>query len=280
MAWRSATASCTRRTITEVLRADLMPDGSLGPPTLLIGDLPDSGGHDRRTLGVGPDRMLYVSVGSSCNACVEKNPELATILRATPDGRSRSVFASGLRNSMAFDWEPTTGALWAADNGIDNLGDDQQPEELNQVREGKRYGWPHVYGRGDINEQTPPPAGSSREQWRSQSEPMVIGYTAHTAPMQLVFYRGASFPADYAGDAFLSFHGSWNRQPASGFEVVRVRFADGQAQSFEPFLSGFLVDGGRHQFGRPMGLAVMDDGALLVADDSNGVLYRVSYRPK
>jgi Raf kinase inhibitor-like YbhB/YbcL family protein len=265
-------------TVKEVFAADLAADGSVGPAKLLIGDLPDGGQHGNRTIAFGPDGKLYISVGSTCNACNESNPEAATLLQASPDGKSRTIFASGLRNTIGFDWHPVTGELWGFDNGIDLLGDDIQPEELNHIVHGKQYGWPHVYGKGDLNPQSTPPGGITKEQWRARSEPMVLGHTAHAAPMQLVFYRGGSFPDAYVGDAFVTFRGSWNRKPASGYEIVRVRFRDGQAQSIEPFLTGFLSDGGRTHFARPMGLAVAKDGALLMADDANGVLYRVSYK--
>ncbi|MGI2034286.1 YbhB/YbcL family Raf kinase inhibitor-like protein [Rhizobium panacihumi] len=264
-------------TVKEVFVADIRGDGTLGPLEMIIGDLPDSGQHPNRVMAFGPDGMLYISVGSTCNACNESNAENATVLRATPDGKSRTIFASGLRNTIGFDWHPATGELWGLDHGIDLLGDDVQPEELNRLEQGKQYGWPHVFGSGDIYPQSTPVGGLTKEQWRDQSEPMVIGYTAHAAPMQLKFYTGSSFPAEYAGDAFATMRGSWNRNPASGYEIVRLRFEKGQPKTIEPFLTGFLTDGGKTHFARPVGLAVAKDGALLMADDANGVIYRISY---
>ncbi|MFP5077886.1 YbhB/YbcL family Raf kinase inhibitor-like protein [Rhizobium sp. YIM 134829] len=265
-------------TVKEVFSAEIKPDGTLGPLTMIIGNLPDSGQHPNRTLAFGPDGMLYISVGSTCNACNESNPENATLLRATPDGKSRTIFASGLRNTIGFDWNPETGALWGLDHGIDLLGDEVQPEELNRIERGKQYGWPHVYGAGDIYPQSTPIGGVTKQQWRDQSEPMVIGYTAHAAPMQMAFLKGGSFPDDYAGDAFATMRGSWNRNPASGYEVVRIHFEKGEPKSMEPFLTGFLTDGGKTHFARPVGLAFAKDGALLVSDDTNGVLYRIAYQ--
>jgi Raf kinase inhibitor-like YbhB/YbcL family protein len=264
-------------TVKEVFVADIQPDGGLGPLTMLIGDLPDGGQHGNRTLAFGPDGMLYISVGSTCNACNESNPESATILRASADGKSRVIFASGLRNTIGFDWNPETGELWGLDHGIDYLGDQVQPEELNRLEQGKQYGWPHVFADGGINPQSTPPGGITKEQWKTMSVPMVMGYTAHAAPMQLVFYTGSAFPRDYRGDAFATMRGSWNRKPASGYEIVRVRFEDGKPKSFEPFVTGFLTDGGTTHVARPVGLAVTPDGALLMADDANGVLYRIAY---
>lgn len=264
-------------TVKELLRAPIQADGRLGELELLIDDLPDGGQHPNRTLAFGPDGMLYLSVGSTCNACNETNPEHATMLRMKPDGTGRSIFASGLRNTVGFGWQPETGELWGMDHNIDSLGDDVHPEELNRIELGKQYGWPHVFAEGGLHPQTTPPGGITKEQWRDMSEPMVMGYTAHAAPMQMAFYQGASFPAEYRGDAFVAMRGSWNRKPAVGYEVVRVRYNRGKPTAIEPFASSFLVDGGNAQIARPVGLAVLPDGALLLSDDGNGAIYRIAY---
>ncbi|WP_235578122.1 YbhB/YbcL family Raf kinase inhibitor-like protein [Pseudorhodoferax sp. Leaf267] len=265
-------------TVKEVFKAPIKPDGTLGDLEMLLGDLPDSGQHPNRTIAFGPDGMLYISVGSTCNACNESNPENATLLRASPDGKSRTIFASGLRNTIGFGWDPRTGELWGMDHGIDFLGDDVQPEELNRIERGKQYGWPHIWGAGGVNPQSTPVGDISKEQWKALSTPMALGYTAHAAPMQMLFYPGGAFPAQYTGDAFVAMRGSWNRNPASGYEIVRVRFADGKPQKFEPFVTGFLTDGGKTHIARPVGLALAKDGALLMSDDANGTIYRVAYR--
>lgn len=264
-------------TVKEVFVADILPDDRLGPLTLLIGDLPDSGQHPNRTIAFGPDGMLYISVGSTCNACNESNPESATLLRASPDGKSRVIVASGLRNTIGFGWQPATGELWGMDHGIDFLGDEIQPEELNKIEQGKMYGWPHIWGADGVNPQSTPIGDISKAQWKALSTPMVLGYAAHAAPMQLVFYSGGNFPADYQGDAFVSLRGSWNRDPASGYEIARVKFENGQAKRIEPFVTGFLTDGGKTHIARPVGLAQAKDGSLLMADDAYGVIYRIAY---
>jgi Raf kinase inhibitor-like YbhB/YbcL family protein len=264
-------------TVKEIFVGDIKTDGTLGELTMLVDDLPDAGQHPNRVLAFGPDGMLYVSIGSTCNACNESNAENATMLRMNPDGTSRIIFASGLRNTIGFDWNPETGELWGLDHGIDFLGDEVQPEELNRLEQGKQFGWPHVHGAGEFNPQSTPPGGITKEQWRDQSTPMVVGYTAHAAPMQMKFYTGASFPTEYQGDAFATMRGSWNRDRASGYEIVRVRFEHGEAKSIEPFVTGFLTDNGTTHIARPVGLAVAKDGALLMADDANGVIYRVAY---
>jgi glucose/arabinose dehydrogenase len=264
-------------TVKQLFVADIKPGGHLGPLTLLVKDLADAGQHADRTIAFGPDGQLYMSVGATCNACNEDNPENATMLRITPDGKTRRIFATGLRNTIGFDWNPASGELWGLDNGIDFLGDDSQPEELNKIEFGKQYGWPHVYGAGDINPQSTPPGGITKEEWKARSTPQVLGYTAHAAPMQLVFYKAHAFPPEYVGDAFATMRGSWNRAKASGYEIVRIHFVDGQPQSFQPFVYGFLTDNGTTHIARPMGLAVARDGSLLMADDANGGIFRVAY---
>jgi Raf kinase inhibitor-like YbhB/YbcL family protein len=264
-------------TVKELFVADIQPDGRLGPLTMLTGDLPDAGQHANRTIAFGPDGMLYLSVGSTCNACNENNQENATLLRMPPDASSRTIIAGGLRNTIGFDWQPQTGELWGFDHGIDFLGDEEQPEELNKIEQGKQYGWPHVVGAGTIYPQSTPIGDITKPDWKAHSTPMVLGYAAHAAPMQLLFYKGTAFPAEYQGDAFVTMRGSWNRKVPSGYEIVRVRFQNGQARSIEPFVTGFLSDGGKTHIARPVGLAMAKDGSLLMADDANGVIYRVAY---
>jgi glucose/arabinose dehydrogenase len=264
-------------TVKEVLSAPLLPDGRPGEITTVVSDLPDGGQHPNRTLAIGPDNMLYVSVGSTCNGCRETNDESATLLRMDLEGRNRTVFASGLRNTIGFGWHPATKVLYGMDHGIDFLGDDEQGEELNELREGEKYGWPYAYGDGKVNPQVQPPPRMTKERWAQQSVAPLITYTAHAAPMQMVFYRGSQFPPDYQDDAFVAMHGSWNRKPPSGYEVVRVKFDGGTPTAIEPFVTGFLQTNadGHNQLGRPVGLAATPDGALLVGDDENGIIYRV-----
>ncbi len=259
----------------EVFRAEILGDGTFGPLEMLIHDLPDAGQHNTRTVQIGPDEMMYISVGSTCNECNEPNPENATLLRASLDGKQRAIWASGLRDTIGWGWQPQTGELWGMDHGIDWLGDGVPPEELNKIEHGKRYGWPFFWGDNQVNPHLDPPAPMTKAEWLESVTPSTLGYTSHAAPMQLSFYDGAQFPKEYRGDAFVSMRGSWNRKPPAGYEVVRIHFESGQAQSIAPFVTGFTTPEGEH--GRLCGNAVAKDGSLLFSDDRNGVLYRVSY---
>ena len=268
-------------TIKEIYRADIKPDGTLGELREVLRDLPDAGQHPNRTIAFGPDGKLYVSVGSTANAADEKNPENATILVADPETGERHIFAGGLRNTIGFGWHPATKEMYGADHGIDWLGDDEEPEEFNHIEQGKFYGWPWVYADGRFNPQDDPPEGQTMEQIAARSvEPELI-YTAHSAPLQMAFYTGSMFPAEYKNDAFVAMRGSWNRKPPSGYEVVRVHFNEGgKPVSMTPFLTGFLIEDGPEswsQFARLAGLAQMPDGSLLLGDDTNGVIYRITY---
>jgi glucose/arabinose dehydrogenase len=186
----------------DLYRAEIQQDGKLGELTRLIRDLPDAGQHRTRTIGVGPDGKLYVSVGSTCNECEESNPENATILKISQDGKMRTIFASGLRNTIGFAWHPSTGELFGMDHGIDWLGDNEQREELNHIRQGRQYGWPFIYDDGRVNPQSNPPGAMTAETWREISEKPVLSYTAHAAPVQMLFYTGGAVSGGISGRCF------------------------------------------------------------------------------
>ncbi|MCP9495609.1 MAG: YbhB/YbcL family Raf kinase inhibitor-like protein [Pyrinomonadaceae bacterium MAG19_C2-C3] len=272
-------------TINGVLVADVRPDGTLGALRTIITDLPDAGQHPNRTLAVGTDEKLYITIGSTCNNCRESEtkPELATIVRANLDGTNRKVFASGLRNTIGFGWHPVSKRLFGMDHGIDWLGDDDQPEELNELIVNTKYGYPYVYANSKIYPHGEAPKGFTKESWARMSREPALLYTAHSSPLQMTFYTGNMFPAEYKNDALVAMRGSWNRQPPSGYEVVRVRFdASGNPQRIEPFITGFLIKGGAPDgkdahIARLAGLAQMNDGSLLLGDDTNNVIYRITY---
>jgi glucose/arabinose dehydrogenase len=265
----------------KVLVADWTGGANLTNVRVIIDDLPDGGQHPNRTIAFGPtDGLMYITIGSTCNACPETNPENATILRANPDGSNREIFASGLRNTMGFGWHPGSGAMWGMDHGSDWRGDEQPPEELNQLVEGNNYGWPYCFAdqQPDLFIAVPPPGGSGRAAYCQRTVAPSLTYTAHSAPIGMVFYTGSQFPEEYANDAFVAMRGSWNRNPPSGYKIVRIHFDEnGVPTEFEDFLTGWLIEEQIANFGRVAGLAIAPDGSLLIAEDSNGIIYRVSY---
>jgi len=233
----------------------------------LVSSLP-GGGHTTRTIAFGPDKLLYVAVGSSCNVCNDALPR-AAVTRYNLDGSSAHTFATGLRNSVGLAFNPTTGQLWANNNDRDNLGNDLPPEHLNILLDGKWYGWPQCYLPGKANPEYP---GFDC----SGVEPPALIVQAHSAPLGLAFYTGTTFPAEYQGDAFMTYHGSWNRDVPTGAKVVRVMVQNGQPAATEDFVTGWQVANGS-RWGRPVALLVAGDGALLVSDDYAGRIWRVTF---
>ncbi|PPK86530.1 glucose/arabinose dehydrogenase [Neolewinella xylanilytica] len=262
--------------VNEVLKTRLQSDGTFGPIDTVATKFPEGGQHNNRTLAFGPDDKLYVSVGSTCNACAETNDENATLVQMNADGSERKIFAKGLRNTIGFDWHPETGVLYGLDHGIDWLGDDAQKEELNMLEEGKHYGWPYIYGDGHYNPADEPEEGFDAFE-KKVTDP-VMTYTAHSAPLDMIFYRGDQFPLTYRNDAIVTMRGSWNRSEPSGYKIVRIEFDDnGKPVAFHDFATGWLRNNDQQQMGRLVGLAEMPDGSLLATDDTNGVIYRIAY---
>jgi len=268
-------------TDTRLYAADLLANGTEGKLQTLIDDIPDAGQHPNRTIAFGPDKMLYLSVGSTCNACDEPNKEHATLLQVQPDGSKRNIYAKGLRNTIGFAWHPQTRELWGLDHGSDWRGNEQPPEELNLIKQGADYGWPFCWGdrRPDVY-LSADPDGATKKEYCAKTESPALTYTAHSAPLAFMFYTASQFPTEYRNDAFVTMRGSWNRNPPSGYKVVRIRYQNGKPVKFEDFVTGFLAKDGKAQFGRPVGLATAPDGSLLFTDDTNGVIYRVSYTAK
>jgi glucose/arabinose dehydrogenase len=243
-----------------------------GAPTVIVPDLPARGIHWTRTIAFGPDRRLYVSVGSSCNSCEERDPRRAAITRYDLEGRSGAPFGTGLRNAVGIAFRPGTPELWATVNGRDWLGDDRPSEYVTRVEEGGFYGWPYCHWilAGSLAD---PDLGAG-DHCQAARRPSFL-YQAHTAPLGLAFYAGSQFPPEYRGDLLVALHGSWNRSVPVGYKVIRVKLG-GATPTAEDFATGWLA-GGR-SWGRPVDLVVAPDGALLVSDDSLGAVYRISYR--
>ena len=188
------------------------------------------------------------------------------------DGTGCSVYARGLRNSVGFVFHPTTGLMYATENGRDMLGDDLPPDEINSIEEGKNYGWPICYGKNihdthfDRNVYIRNPCLGLM--------PSLVDLQAHSAPLGLAFYTGDNFPQEYRGDLFVAYHGSWNRKEATGYKIVRI---DMQDLTVKDFATGWLTTTG-NVLGRPVDIIVADDGSLFVSDDNAGKIYRISYQ--
>ena len=241
-------------------------------------DLPTGGGHFTRTLAFSKDgKILYVSVGSSSNIDFEKDQRRAAVLVCDPDGKNSRIFASGLRNAVGLAVEPLTGEVWVSVNERDELGDNLPPDYFTSIKDGGFYGWPYSYIGGNVDPRVQP---QKPELVAKAIIPDVL-LGAHVAPLQFAFYTGKQFPESYRGGAFVAEHGSWNRATRAGYQVAFVAFKDGKASADPvPFLTGLVPDpSGRNVNGRPVGVAVASDGALLVSDDGAGVVYRVSYAP-
>lgn len=253
---------------------DTNGDGRADERKVLIDTYPDSG-HSTRTVLFLPDGRMLVSVGSSCNVCLETDRRRASVLvYQGPDPKTEAVFASGLRNAVGLAINPVTGEVWATNNGRDLMGDDLPPETVNVLQPGDNFGWPHCHA-GDIVD---PDYGSPNA--CQGVTPPILKMQAHSAPLGLAFYTGTMFPAEYRGDLFMAFHGSWNRSVPTGYKVVRVHMKDGiPAGPVEDFATGFADLASDKVLGRPVGLAVGPDGALYVSDDKGGFIYRISYSP-
>jgi glucose/arabinose dehydrogenase/cytochrome c5 len=243
-------------------------------------DLPHGRGHSTRDIQFSPDgQRMYVSVGSGSNVDdPDTNPEehhRADIIVATPDGKDMQVFASGIRNPVGLAIQPKTGELWCSVNERDGLGDNLVPDYITHVQENGFYGWPWWYTG---THQDPRHEGKHRELRSKVIVPDVL-LQPHNASLQMTFYDGKQFPAEYSGDIFAAEHGSWNKSTRVGYEVIRVPLHQSvkAGGEYEDFLTGFVLDNG-DVWGRPVGVTVATDGSLLVSDDGSGSIWRVSYQ--
>jgi len=247
-----------------------------GEGKVVVGGLDPSQqpGHFWKYLAMGPDGKLYFNIGAPGNI-VMPNYTQASIMRVDPSKGVLENVAMGVRNSVGFDWNPRTKELWFTNHGRDWLGDDSPNDTLHRVTsKGVHFGYPFCH-QGDTLD---PEYGKNRS--CSEFTPPALKLGAHIAPMGMKFYTGKMFPAEYRNNIFIAMHGSWNRSTKQGYNVTRVVVNDkGKVIKSAPFLTGFLQDekGDPPMWGRPVDVLVMRDGALLVSDDYNGILYRVSY---
>jgi glucose/arabinose dehydrogenase len=240
----------------------------------LIEGLTDNGNHWSKTIRIGADKRLYLAQGSTCNICTEEDDRRASMTRFQLDGSEPETVATGLRNSVGFDWAPWSGELYATDNGRDLLGDDFPPCELNRIEQGHFYGWP--YFNGD-NIPDPDMGADPLSTQRKPTAP-AHGFRAHNAPLGITFIEANGLPGQYQRSALVALHGSWNRSQPDGYKVVSLHWRDdGLDNGIEErdFLTGFNQDGDIS--GRPVDVAQGPDGAIYISDDYAGAIYRVSY---
>jgi glucose/arabinose dehydrogenase len=262
-----------------------------GRPETVVARLAAVYGHSTRDIVFTPDnKRMLVSVGSASNVAEGINqppPELAqqppglawgsetdraAVLAFDPDGKHRRVFATGIRNCVGLAMQPN-GTVWCSTNERDGLGDDLVPDYVTRVQEDAFYGWPWFY----IGDHQDPRHRGARPDLKGKITVPDVLVQAHSASMQLVFYDGTSFPAEYRGDAFAAQHGSWNRSKRTGYKIIRVRLKDGvPTGEYEDFVTGFVIND-NEVWGRPVGVAVARDGSLLISEDGNGTIWRITH---
>lgn len=239
--------------------------------------LPSSkGGHYTRSLVFDKNGRLFVSIGSTCNVCNEEHKWLASVIVSDQDGNNPRVWASGLRNSVFLSIHPQTGELWGTEMGRDLLGDNLPPDEINIIKDNKRYGWPQCYGKNVYDASM----GKLKiPKICMLDEPPLYEIQAHSAPLGLVFIQSEQFSQDWQGDLIVAYHGSWNRLKPSGYKVVRLEVKDNKISGEEDFITGFLPEGVRQgpteAYGRPVDLVFDSAGSLYISDDKSGVVYKI-----
>ncbi|TAN07802.1 MAG: sorbosone dehydrogenase family protein [Rhodanobacteraceae bacterium] len=241
-------------------------------PVVVTDKLPAKTHHGWRFIAFGPDGKLYVPIGAPCNICAP-GPAFAKIIRMDSDGTHWQTVATGIRNTVGFDWQPGSHALWFTNNGRDLMGDDIPADTLNRVdRPGENFGYPYCHAGNVLD----PEFGHGHS--CSQFAQPALRLGAHVAALGMRFYVGQMFPAAYHDAIFIAEHGSWNRSRKAGYQVRVVHVGkDGTVLSSAPFLTGFLE--GQKTLGRPVDVQPLRDGSLLVSDDYNGAVYRITYTP-
>ena len=239
-------------------------------------DLPPEQHHNWKYVAFGPDGKLYVPFGAPCNIC-EPPKEYAQIRRYNADGSGKEVIATGVRNSVGFDWHPKTKEMWFTDHGRDWMGDNGPQDELNRVtKTGQNFGFPYCHANGVVDADF-----KKQDACKGVTRPAAL-MGPHAAAMGVKFYTGRMFPSEYQNTMFIARKGSWNRTKPAGFDVVNVRIGEDGKANVRSFITGFQEGGEGYKFwGRPAYIAQMPDGALLVSDEQVGAIYRISYqRPK
>jgi len=258
--------------VSRVLRYEGIEETLRNPPDPVVinGSLPTDEHHGWKYIAFGPDDRLYVPVGAPCNVCEREDPRYATIMRMDPDGQGLEIYASGIRNTVGFDWHPDTRVLWFTDNGRDWMGDDLPPDELNQApTAGMHFGFPYCHA-GRLRDFV-----YGAEKPCSLFSPPAMDLGPHVAALGMKFYTGRMFPNQYRNQIFIAEHGSWNRRDPIGYRIMLVRLKGDRALEYTVFARGWLQKD--RAWGRPVDVLVMPDGALLVSDDRAGAVYRIYY---
>jgi glucose/arabinose dehydrogenase len=265
-------------------------------PETVVAELPHGYGHSTRDIVFSNyDKRMLISVGSSSNdgdgmggapgglpswigdhplgASWGSETDRAAVLIFDPDGKNPGVFATGIRNCVGLAVHPTSGDLYCSTNERDGFGDNLVPDYVTRVREGAFYGWPWFY----IGDNEDPRHAGERPDLKGKVTVPDVLIQAHSASLGLTFYNGRAFPAEYRGDGFAAEHGSWNRSKRTGYKVIRIRLKGGiPTGEYEDFLTGFVISDS-DVWGRPVGVAVAHDGALLVSEDANGTVWRITH---
>jgi glucose/arabinose dehydrogenase len=260
--------------VNRIIRFDEIETQLENPPApkVVFDQLPSDKHHGWKYLRFGPDGKLYSGVGAPCNVCDPEQEIYASLFRINADGSGFQILANGIRNTVGFDWEPSTHHLFFNDNGRDNLGDDVPPDELNQWTGSKEhYGFPFCHG-GTIADREF--AGKMK---CGQFKAPIWNYKAHIAPLGMRFYTGQQFPEQYYKQLFVAQHGSWNRSVPQGYRVALIKFSGGEPFSEQAFVSGWLTPSGQ-VLGRPVDILQLANGSLLVSDDKLGVIYKIEYK--
>ena len=257
-----------------IARIALGSDLKAGPLQRIITGLPQGGQHWTRTVLIGPDNHIYVSIGSDCNVCIETNPHRAAIWVYNLDGSGGRLYAKGLRNAVGMAVNPWTHQIWIDVNGRDYLGDNAPPDTVYALVDHGDYGWPRCHA-GKVHD---PQFGQAPDACKGVQQPLV-DMQAHSAPLGLAFYpTGATqFPAQYRDSLYVAFHGSWNRSIPTGDKIVRIPLRNGQvAGPVQDFLTGWMTAGGTYR-DRPVGVTFAPDGSMFISSDKDGRIYHVWY---
>ena len=264
--------------VNRILRFDAITQHLDNPPApvVITDKLPSDLRHGWKYLRFGADNKLYTAVGAPCNICEPDKDIYSSLVRLNPDGSDIEILARGIRNTVGFDWQPETNALFFNDNGRDELGEDEPADELNLwTTKGEHFGFPYCHAGDTLDPEFGKKWFGKNKKCASFTAP-VWKYKAHIAPLGMRFYTGTQFSAEYKNQLLVAQHGSWNRTQPQGYRVVLIKFKDHKPIAEQDFVSGWLTEKGE-VLGRPVDILTLPDGSVLISDDKLGVIYKVVY---